>query len=232
MNIVITGASRGIGKAIAEVFATEGNHLFICARNGEVLNDTAAGIRKSNPLSTINTFTADLSLKTEAIQFAEWCLTRVVPDILINNAGQYIAGDILDEPEGSLEKMMETNLYSAYYITRKLVPVMIKNGSGHIFNICSIAALQAYEGGGGYSISKYALKGFSQNLRNELKEHGIKVTAIFPGAVMTDTWGDFDNSSNRIMEAKDIAQMVLGATKLSRQAVVEDIIIRPQLGDL
>jgi len=232
MNIVITGASRGIGKAIAEIFAKEGNHLFICSRNEDVLNDTAAQLRIVNPLSVINSYPADLSIKNEANSFAEWCLHQAVPDILINNAGNYIAGDILNEPEGGLEEMIQTNLYSAYYITRKLVPAMIRKGSGHIFNMCSIAALQAYEGGGGYSISKYALKGFSQNLRNELKKYGIKVTTVYPGAVMTDTWDGFDNSNNRIMEAGDIAKLVLSATTLSNQAVVEEIIIRPQLGDL
>jgi short-subunit dehydrogenase len=109
---------------------------------------------------------------------------------------------------------------------------MIKNGGGHIFNMCSIASLQAYEGGGGYSISKFALNGFSQNLRHELKSTGIKVTAVFPGAVLTDSWGNFDNSNGRIMESDDIAAMVYAASNLSPQAVVEEIVLRPQLGDL
>ena len=103
---------------------------------------------------------------------------------------------------------------------------------GHIFNMSSIAALKAYEGGGGYSISKFALNGFSINLRHELKSYGVKVTIVMPGAVFTDSWKGFDNSEARIMEAKDIADMVLACSKLSPQAVVEEIIIRPQLGDL
>jgi short-subunit dehydrogenase len=109
---------------------------------------------------------------------------------------------------------------------------MIKASKGHVFNICSVASLKAYPGGAGYSISKFALDGLSQNLRHELMPHGIKVTAVFPGAVFTDSWGDFDNSQLRIMEAADIAKMILAASKLSAQAVVEGIIIRPQLGDL
>lgn len=232
MNVVITGASKGIGKAIAEVFAGKGAHLFLCARSEDMLKATAKQIHERYPESEVNTLAVDLSTKKEAIIFAEWCLKECIPDILVNNAGQYIAGNILDEPEESLEKMINTNLFSAYHITRKLVPAMIRNGGGHIFNMCSIASLHAYEGGGGYSVSKYALNGFSHNLRNELKPYNIKVTAIFPGAVMTDTWGNFDNSHNRIMEAKDIADLVLAASMLSKQAVVEEIIIRPQLGDL
>ena len=103
---------------------------------------------------------------------------------------------------------------------------------GHVFNICSIAALKAYDNGGAYSISKYALHGFSKNLREEMKPYNIKVTAVFPGAVLTDSWGDFDNSTHRIMEAVDIATMIYAASQLSVQACVEDIVIRPQLGDL
>ena len=128
--------------------------------------------------------------------------------------------------------MIDVNFYSAYYLTRHLVPFMIKKSTCHIFNICSVAALKAYPGGSSYSISKFALNGFSQNLRLELMNHGIKVTAVFPGAALTDTWSNYDNSDKRIMEANDIATMVFSATQLSVQAVVEEITIRPQLGDL
>ena len=98
--------------------------------------------------------------------------------------------------------------------------------------MCSIASLSAYNNGGSYSISKFALMGYTKNLREELKPSLIKVMGVYPGAVMTDSWGDFDNSSQRIMEASDIANMILAASKLSAQAVVEDIILRPLLGDL
>ncbi len=232
MNIIITGASRGIGKAIALTFASCGYNLFLCSRNHEQLNETAAGIQQQYPGVKIKIRAADLSVKDQVESFSDWCLHHGIPDILVNNAGTFLPGNVLDEPVGNLELMMNINLFSAYHLTRKLVPAMMKNRKGHIFNICSVASLQAYTGGGGYSISKYALHGFSQNLRHELKEHGIKVTAVYPGAVLTDSWGDFDNSNGRIMEAGDIADMLLAASKLSAQAVVEDIIIRPQLGDL
>jgi short-subunit dehydrogenase len=231
MNIVITGAARGIGKAIAEKFAAEGNTLFLCARNGLTLEETATKLQRQFSC-TINSMVADLSLKTNADAFGDFCLQKAVPDILINNAGGYIPGSILEEADGSLETMMNNNLYSAYYLTRKLTPQMVKKGSGYIFNICSIASLQAYNNGGSYSISKFAMNGFSQNLRHELKSSGVKVTTVFPGAVFTDSWAGFDNSNNRIMEASDIAAMILACTKLSASAVPEEIIMRPQLGDL
>lgn len=232
MNIVISGGARGIGRAIAEKFAAENHTLFLCARNKEKLEKTADEIRAAFPGCTVYTMAADLSVKEDGYAFADFCLSKAAPDILVNNAGGYVPGNISDEADGILEKMMGDNLYSAYYLTRRLLPEMISRNSGHIFNICSIAALNAYKGGGSYSISKYAMNGFSRNLRLELMPHGIKVTAVFPGAVLTDSWGNFDNSDHRIMLASDIADMILAASKLSPAAVPEEIIIRPQLGDL
>jgi short-subunit dehydrogenase len=128
--------------------------------------------------------------------------------------------------------MISVNLYSAYHFTRTLLPVMMKAKQGHIFNMCSIASLNAYANGGSYSISKFALLGFSKNLREEMKPFGIKVTAVCPGATMSNSWDGVDIDPERIMEAKDIAEMIFAASKLSPMAVVEDIILRPQLGDL
>ena len=98
--------------------------------------------------------------------------------------------------------------------------------------MCSIASLQAYHNGGAYSISKFALYGFSKNLREEMKAYNIKVTSVLPGAALTDSWIDSGISADRIMEAGDIAKMILASSKLSPQACVEEIIMRPQLGDL
>jgi short-subunit dehydrogenase len=193
---------------------------------------TKAEIVDEFPTCTIDVFSADLSVKTEVEGFADFCLSKFTPDILINNAGIYTPGNTMDASEEDFNKMMNLNFFSAYYLTKKLLPSMIVQKRGHIFNVCSIASLRAYDGGGIYSISKFALNGFSQNLRHEMKPHGIKVTAVFPGAVLTDSWGDFDNTNERIMEATDISKMVFAASTLSPQAVVEEITIRPQLGDL
>ena len=109
---------------------------------------------------------------------------------------------------------------------------MLKMGKGHVFNICSIASLNAYAQGGSYSISKFALLGFSKNLRLELKDKGIKVTAVCPGATYTNSWNGSGIDPMRIMESEDIAKMIFAAAHLSPQAVVEDIVMRPQKGDL
>lgn len=232
MNVIITGASKGIGKAIAIKFAAAGHDLFLCSRTEAHLNATAAEIRSAYPGVDVFSYASDLSVKENVYAFAKFCLEKGTPGILVNNAGIYLPGNTMDEPDGQLEMMMNTNLYSAYHLSRKLLPAMINNGSGHIFNICSIASQDAYDGGGSYSISKFAMNGLNKNLRHELKEKGIKVTGVFPGAVMTDSWGNFDNSNNRIMEANDIADMIFAASMLSGQAVVDEITINPQLGAL
>ena len=232
MNIVITGGSKGMGKAMADKFASAKNNLFICSRNEKELAETANEISKINR-SIVKYFAADLSDKNEVNRFAQWISDQHIQiDILINNAGQFIPGSIYNEEEGTLQKMININLFSAYHLTRALLPLMMQKKSGHIFNICSIAALKAYANGGSYSISKYALMGFSKNLREELKPFNIKVTAVYPGAVYTSSWEGADILPSRIMEVNDIAAMVYSASLLSPQACVEDIVIRPLLGDL
>ena len=233
MNIIITGAGKGIGKALAEKFATQANHIFICARNENELANTAREIKEKNNEAHIQYFAADLSKKISADKFSGWLAGQnITPDILINNAGHFIPGSIYNEEEGTLEKMIAINLYSAYYVTRALLPSMMKKKAGHIFNMCSIASLAAYSNGGSYSISKHALMGFSKNLREELKPYNIKVTTVYPGAVYTSSWEGTGIEPARIMEVNDIAEMIYAASSLSPQACVEDIIIRPLAGDL
>ena len=232
MNIVITGASQGIGKAIAEIFAANGHHLFLSSRNEVKLYKSMEELITKYPDITIKAKPADLSDKKQTQELGNWCLGQCEPDILVNNAGLFKPGSIFNELEGLLESQMAVNLYSAYHLTRTILPKMMERKGGHIFNICSIASHQAYKDGGAYSISKHAMLGFSKNLREEMKPFNIKVTSVSPGAVLTDSWGDFDNSDHRIMEAQDIAKMIYTASQLSIGACVEEILMRPQSGDL
>lgn len=232
MTAAITGASRGIGKAIADQFAAEGHDLLISSRNEMALYKALEDLQTRFPGITVRAKAFDLGIKQEAVAAGEWMLEQGAPDILVNNAGLFEPGSVHNEPDGQLEHQLAVNLYSAYHLTRTLLPAMMQRRSGHIFNMCSIASLHAYANGGAYSISKFALYGFSKNLREELKPYGIKVTSVIPGAVMSDSWGDYDNSSGRILEASDIAKLVCAMAALSPQACVEDLVIRPQLGDL
>lgn len=230
---VITGATHGIGKAIAERLLQEGFSIAICARNGGELAALQLTWQQEYPTATILAEITDVADKKALATFAN-AVTQAFPtiDILVNNAGIYMPGNLMDETDGHLEAMMEVNLYSAYYLTRMLLPSIKTSAKGHIFNMCSVASLKAYPGGGSYSISKYALLGFSDNLRHELMDDNIRVTAICPGATDSRSWEGSGVARERIMEATDVADMLWAAYNLSSQAVVETLVLRPQLGDL
>jgi short-subunit dehydrogenase len=232
MLAVITGGSRGIGRALVDRFAEAGFEVATCARNATDLGNLKAETEREY-ITTIHTFQADLSQKSEVKAFADFVIQLKKPvAVLINNTGFFLPGAVTTEAEGNLEMMIQTNLYSAYYLTRTLVPTMIAQQAGHIFNICSIASLIAYPNGGSYSISKFALYGMSKVLREELKPHHIRVTAILPGATLTDSWAGVDLPAERFMKSEDIAEIVYATYQLSKNTVVEDIILRPQLGDI
>lgn len=230
---VITGGTKGIGRATVEKFIHEGFDVVTCARNRQDLDNLVAETKKVHPEAEIWAEQADLSKKEEVKNFAEAVKSLGRPvDMLLNNTGVFIPGAVHEEEEGNLELMIETNLYSAYYLTRALVPDMVERESGHIFTTGSIAGIQAYEGGGSYSISKFALLGFTKALREDMKPHGVRVTSILAGATYTASWEGVDLPQDRFMKASDIADAIYGTYALSPHTVVEEIILRPQLGDI
>lgn len=231
--IVITGGTKGIGRAIAERFAQAGFDVAVCARNADELTKLKNELTKINPSGKVHIMSADMSVKSQVFAFAKFVKDINQPvDILVNNAGYFIPGSIVTEKDGALEDMMNANLYSAYHMTRGLAEGMMLRKSGHIFNMCSIASIKAYSNGGSYAITKFALLGFSKCLREEFKELGIRVTAILPGATRTASWDGVDLPDERFMSVADVAETVYAAYSLSGRSVVEEIIIRPQLGDI
>ena len=230
---VITGATKGLGRAIAEIFAAQGFDLCVCARTETDLQAMQAEWVTRFPGVQLHTFQADVGKKSETLEFAEF-VRETCPrvDVLINNAGVYLPGLVHNAEDQLFEKTIETNLYSAFYTTKELVKLMLEKKQGHIFNISSIAGLQAYKNGGSYTVSKYALQGFTDALRDELKEFGIRVTSINPGAVLTDSWAGVDLPEDRFMDPEDIGKTVYDIYCLSKRTVVEKIILRPQLGDI
>lgn len=232
-NLVITGGTKGIGRAIITCFAAQGWNIIFCARTADEVQALADDLRREYPRQSFKGTPVDCAVRSEILSWSEQVLRESdAIDILVNNAGIYRPGEVSTEADGVLEDQLQVNLMSAYYLTRALLPRMIGQQSAHIFNMCSIASLAAYPGGGSYSISKYALLGFSDNLRLELRDKGIKVTAVLPGATYSDSWSGSGIDPERIMEAEDIAKLVYQCSQLSPQAVVERLVVRPQLGDL
>lgn len=231
--LVVTGGSKGIGRAIIEKFASRGFDIITTARSEKDLATTKKDIEKSYPAVSLSYIPCDLSSKEEVLRFGAFVKTKHRSiDVLVNNSGLYVPGQVHNEPEGQLEFMINTNLYSAYHLTRLLIDNIITQKQGHIFNICSTASITPYVNGGSYCISKFALYGFTKVLREEMKPHGIKVTAILPGATKTASWDGVDLPEERFIKATDVAEAIYNAFILSPSAVIEELLIRPQLGDI
>lgn len=231
--IVVTGGTKGIGRAVVDTFAAKGFDVAFCARNKEELVKAEEQLKRSNPSIKVFTKSTDMADRVQVQAFVDFILGLKRPvDVLVNNTGYFVPGSISTEPEGTLESMIHANLYSAYYTTRGLVPEMKRRKSGHIFNICSIASIKAYANGGSYAITKFAMLGLSKCLREELKEFGVRVTAIMPGATKTASWDGVDLPDDRFMRVEDVAETIYAAYALSGRSVVEEVIIRPQLGDI
>lgn len=230
--IVVTGGSKGIGRAILQRFAKEGFDIATCSRNKNDLQSLKKKIEFEHKCNAY-VFQADMAKIGEVNKFAKFIegLKRPI-DVLVNNAGYFVPGEICKEPDGTLESMIDSNLYSAYNMTRALIGKMKKRKAGHIINMCSVASIKAYPNGGSYGIAKFALLGFSKVLREELKPFGVRVTAVMPGATRTASWASSDLPEDRFMKSEDIADLIYATHSLSLRSVVEEIIIRPQLGDI
>ena len=230
--LVVTGGTKGIGRAIVEKFSANGFDALVSARNPSDLLSLKSDVEKKYG-NSILIFKGDMAVASEVKAFADFVLSQKrAVDVLVNNAGFFVPGEICTEPEGQLESMINANLYSAYHMTRALAPSLKDNKDGHIFNMCSIASFKAYANGGSYAVSKFAMLGLSKCLREELKLHGIRVTAIMPGATKTASWDGVDLPDSRFMKVDDVADAVYGAYALSKNSVVEEIVIRPQWGDI
>lgn len=230
--IVVSGGTKGIGRAILEKFMSQGYDVATCARNTNELLALKLELQSNFPTQKVLVFTANLAQKSETKAFAQAVLALHQPiDVLVNNTGVFLQGSVLTEPDGSLEQQIETNVYSAYYLTKYLIDNMIEQKNGYVVNICSIASLVAYKASGSYSISKFAMLGFSKTLREELKAHHIKVSSIMPGAVFTDSWAGVPIAQERFMQTSDIAEIIWTCNQLSPAAVIEEIIMRPMEGD-
>jgi short-subunit dehydrogenase len=231
--ILVTGGTKGIGRAVVEQFAQEGFHIITCSRNEKDLKKLKLDIEQAYTFSKVFYQEADLSDRTSLDSFVKYVKgLNVKIDVLVNNSGLFIPGKIHEESDEALPFMIQTNLYSAYYITKAVVGDMVKRRSGHIFNLCSTASITPYINGGSYCISKYAIYGMTKVLREEMKEFDVKVTAILPGATLTASWEGVDLPPERFMKSEDVATSIYAAYNLSPNSVVEEILIRPQLGDI
>ncbi|WP_022823575.1 SDR family oxidoreductase [Hymenobacter norwichensis] len=233
--VVVTGGTKGIGRAIVLRFLRAGLPVVTCARSSDNLTELQTACRQEVPGAVLHTLPADLSRAEDCRRFTDFVLgLEGEVEVLVNNTGAFLPGRLQDEPtDGSqLRQMLAANLLSAYDVTLPLLPGLIAQRRGHIFTICSTASITAYPNGGSYGIAKHALYGLTRNLREELKEHNVRVTAVLPGATLTASWEGVDLPAERFIKPDDVAEAVFSAYSLSPQAVIEELLIRPQLGDI
>ncbi|MDC0580262.1 SDR family oxidoreductase [Bacteroidia bacterium] len=220
---VVSGGTKGIGRAISEKLLQNGCKVYVIART----NDNE--FTHENLIQ----YTADFSLKSGISSFTEFLFSHEsVVDILVNNVGVFIPGKLMEEGDGSFEKQINTNLASTYHLTRHTFDAIKKSDKPYIFNICSTASITPYLNGGSYCVSKYAQLGFTKVLREELKEEGIKVSAVLPGATLTNSWAGTDLPKERFSDPESIADLVWLAYQLPDTTVMEEIILRPLSGDI
>lgn len=226
MNAIITGATKGIGKAIAVNLAKNGYNLALCARNESDLKLLQQELSIYN--TTVFTMVTDCCNKNEVLAFAE-AAKLVLPkiDVLVNNVGVFIPGALLDENDESFEQQLQLNLNSAYYLAKYFGKIMRKQQSGHIFNICSTASIEIIENAGSYCVTKAAMLSLNNVLRKELAQHHVKVTAILPGATLTNSWSGTSIPPENFLKPEDIASTLYNILKLGKAANVEELIIKP-----
>jgi NAD(P)-dependent dehydrogenase (short-subunit alcohol dehydrogenase family) len=231
--ILITGGSQGIGAAIAGVFAREipGVRLALVARSGKNLQRVAARCVAAG--ARAEAFVCDVSVETDVTAMAAAVRRRFgVVDAVINNAGKFEGAPLADMSATMFDGLIAANLRSAFLVSRAFVGDMIRRKRGDVFFMSSIAGLGAYPEGAGYCAAKFGVAGLAQVLRAETKSSGVRVCCVHPGATWSPSWSGSGVARERIMPAEDIARAFYDVYRLSRRTVVEEIILRPQLGDL
>ncbi|MDA0685295.1 MAG: SDR family NAD(P)-dependent oxidoreductase [Bacteroidetes bacterium] len=232
MVALITGASRGLGLAIAEALAQEGLDLILWSRNETLLKENSTRLAQSYGIS-VNVTALDLSNQEQIDQACQSLLDQgSTVDLLVNNAGNFLPGAMMEESESQLDDLWSVNVKAAYTITKRLWPALVQSPRAHVVNICSTASRMGYPAGGSYAVTKHALLGFSESLRLEGRPLGIRVSSVLPGAALTDSWAGVDLPEERFMKASDVGAVVRQIWQLNQSAVIEDITLRPLLGDI
>lgn len=232
-NALITGATKGIGFAIAKVFAENGLNLALCARNEADLSSVKEALLQINPEIKVFTCVADCSLKEDVIRFAAEAERELQSiQIIVNNAGLFLPGNTLDEAEDNLQKQLSLNLLAGYELYRYFGKKLMAARSGHIFNICSVAAKKVVVNAGSYSVTKFAQLGLNNVMREEMKAHQVKVTAILPGSTLTDSWAGTSIPPEKFIQAEDVAAAVINCLKMSAGANVDELMIQTATGEI
>lgn len=228
LNILITGASRGIGAAIALQLG-QSHNVVLLGRDQQALEATASAI----PSANVTVQQCDL---TSLVDIERVCSTLDGIDVFVNNAGIAEFADVVDMPLASAQRQIATNLLAPIAFLQFLVPMMIQRRQGMIITVNSVAATTVFRGAAAYSASKAGMLAYTRSLRQETREHGLKVVDLIVGATETEIWSEQSRAElgQRMMSAQNIANLVseLVGNFSNERMMIEEVTIRPQLGDL
>lgn len=231
---VVTGAGRGIGRAVVHRLAQGGCSVLFTARTESELQSLLNELESQFPSQHFSCAPFDLGKREEAARCADWIRKEAGErlDLLVHNAGLFLPGPLLDEPDGQFLSLLEVNVLSAYYLTRGLTDLIKMSTGAQLFFMCSTASIKAYPAGGAYAVSKHALLGLARSLRQELMPYRVGVTAILPGPTYTSSWAESGFPEDRFMRPADIAELIWTSWKLGPGSIVEELLVRPILGDI
>jgi 3-oxoacyl-[acyl-carrier protein] reductase len=223
---LITGASRGIGLAIAKNLANMGASVCLCARDEKKLKSAAGKVERVG--TKVLAVPADVSRASDVATLVQQTERSLGPiEILVNNAGIGYFSPTHEASEEHWDAVLDTNLKSVFLMSKAVAPGMIGLHRGHIINIASLAGKSAFAGGGIYCASKWGLLGLTQCMAEDLRPHGIRVSAVCPGSVNTDFSPHAGKDANKMLQPEDVAHAVNAIVTQQPQSFISEIVLRP-----
>jgi NADP-dependent 3-hydroxy acid dehydrogenase YdfG len=223
---LVTGASRGIGLAIARRLGSMGARVAVCARDAHRLEQAASAMRSEQ--IAVLPILADVSRSEDVTRMVAQVERTWGPiDIVVNNAGIGVFRPGHEATEADWDSVLDTNLKAVFLICRAVAPGMIQHGGGHIINISSLAGKNAFPGGAVYCASKWGLQGFSFCLAEDLRAHKIRVSVICPGSVSTDFGPHAGKDRGKMLQPEDVAHAVAALVTQAPQSFISEVLMRP-----
>jgi len=222
-NALVTGGSRGLGKAVALALAKEGVNVAVTGRNTKTLEETVEEIKSFGVKADYSIFNVAEKVEVK-MQLERLIESFGAFDILINNAGIAAFGSFLEMPENDWEDIVRTNLFGPYYVSKAVIPSMVELGSGDIINVSSTAGLKGNAVTSAYSASKAGLIGLSESLMFELRKKNIRVTTLTPSTIASEMSKDVlkitDGNPEKVLQPEDFAQLIVDLLKLDKRAML------------